>query len=57
MEAIKLFRPSSSMAEEITVPGVTTRITSRSTRPFAVAGSSICSQMATLYPLAMSREI
>ena len=32
----------------ITVPGVTMRMMSRSTRPLAVAGSSICSQMATL---------
>ena len=32
----------------MTVPGVTTRIMSRSTKPLAVAGSWVCSQMATL---------
>ena len=41
----------------MTVPGVITRTMSRSTRPLAVAGSSVCSQMATLYPLAMSRAM
>ena len=44
----KLFLPSSSMASEMTVPGVMMRMISRSTRPLVVAGSSICSQMATL---------
>lgn len=34
-----------------TVPGVITRMMSRLTSPLASAGSSICSQMATLYPL------
>ena len=34
----------------LTVPGVTTRITSLRTRPLASAGSSICSQIATLKP-------
>ena len=57
MEQMKLLRPSSSMEEAITVPGVMMRMMSRSTRPLAVAGSSICSQMATLYPLAMSRAM
>ena len=33
---------------ETMVPGVITRITSRCTKPLASAGSSICSQMATL---------
>ena len=32
------------------VPGVAIRTTSRFTIPFAVAGSSTCSQIATLYP-------
>ena len=41
-------RPSSRQAASMTVPGVTTRMMSRSTRPLAVAGSSVCSQMATL---------
>ena len=54
---MKLFRPSSSMDESITVPGVTMRMMSRSTSPLAVAGSSICSQIATLYPLAISRAM
>ena len=53
----KLLRPSSSMEEAMTVPGVMTRMMSRSTSPLAVAGSSVCSQMATLYPLAMSRAM
>ena len=46
--AMKLFFPSSSMEDSMRVPGVTMRMMSRSTRPLAVAGSSICSQMATL---------
>ena len=37
----------------MTVPGVRTRMMSRLTRPFALEGSSTCSQMATLYPLAI----
>ena len=45
---MKLLRPSSSMEEVITVPGVMMRMMSRSTSPLARAGSSICSQMATL---------
>ena len=57
MAQMKLFRPSSSMEAFITVPGVTMRMMSRSTSPLAAAGSSICSQMAILYPLAMSRAI
>ena len=36
------------ICSSITVPGVMTLITSLSTRPFARAGSSSCSQMATL---------
>ena len=32
----------------MTVPGVTTRMMSRFTSPLAAAGSSVCSQMATL---------
>ena len=46
--AMKLFFPSSSMEASITVPGVTMRMISRSTSPLARAGSSVCSQMATL---------
>ena len=45
------------MDDSISVPGVTIRTMSRSTSPFAWAGSSICSQIATLYPFAMSRAI
>ncbi len=47
-------RRSSSMLVSITVPGDTMRVISRFTSPLAVAGSSICSQMATLYPFSMS---
>ena len=36
------------MEESMTVPGVTMRMISCSTMPLARAGSSICSQMATL---------
>ena len=46
--AQKLLRPASREVSSSTVPGVTTRIISRFTRPLAVAGSSVCSQMATL---------
>ena len=46
--AQKLLRPASREVSSRTVPGVTTRIMSRFTRPLAVAGSSVCSQMATL---------
>ncbi len=53
-EHMKLFLVSSSMLLSSTVPGVITRIISRFTRPFASAGSSICSHMATLCPLAIS---
>ena len=36
------------MQLSVTVPGVTMRVMSRSTRPLAVAGSCICSHTATL---------
>ncbi len=39
----------------VTVPGVTTRTTLRSTGPLLVAGSPICSQMATDSPILTSR--
>jgi hypothetical protein len=38
----------------VTVPGVTTRSTLRSTGPLLVAGSPICSQIATDSPSFMS---
>ena len=38
---------ASSMAPSTSVPGVTTRTTSRFTSPFAFFGSSICSAIAT----------
>ena len=41
---------SSSSAESVSVPGVTMRVTCRSTGPLAVAGSPICSQIATDSP-------
>ena len=44
----KLPRRSSRHALSMTVPGVMTRMISRLTRPLASAGSSVCSQMATL---------
>ena len=48
----------SSSASSVTVPGVTTRTTLRSTGPLAVAGSPICSQIATDSPRRTSlREI
>ena len=47
-EQIKLFFDSSSMLLSMTVPGVITRMTARLTSPLASAGSSICSQIATL---------
>ena len=37
-----------AMESKMMVPGVTTRMTSRFTRPFASFGSSICSAIATL---------
>ena len=48
MLAMELLRSSCSILLSMTVPGVTTRMTSRFTSPFAALGSSICSQMATL---------
>ena len=39
---------STSIELSVTEPGVTMRMMSRFTSPFASAGSSICSQMATL---------
>ena len=41
---------SSSRALSVTVPGVTMRVTARSTGPLLVAGSPICSQMAADSP-------
>ena len=41
---------SSRRAESVSVPGVTIRVTCRSTGPFASAGSPICSQIATDSP-------
>ena len=41
---------ASSRAGSVSVPGVTTRTTLRSTGPLLVAGSPICSQIATLSP-------
>jgi DNA mismatch repair protein MutS len=48
-------RRSSSRASSVTVPGVTTRTTLRSTRPLDVAGSPTCSQIATDSPSATRR--
>ncbi len=49
---IKLFFESSNMELSIAVPGVIILTISRLTNPFANLGSSICSQIAILYPLA-----
>ena len=46
---------SSSSASSVSVPGVTTRTTSRSTGPLLFAGSPTCSQIATDSPSLMSR--
>ena len=46
----RLSRFSSSRAESVSVPGVTMRTTLRSTGPLLVAGSPICSQIATDSP-------
>ena len=48
-------RRSSSRAASVSVPGVTMRVTCRSTGPLASAGSPICSQMATDSPRRISR--
>ena len=53
----KLFLSSESTEESVTVPGVIMRAMSRLTNPFAVAGSSICSQTTTLYPFAINLDI
>ena len=46
----RLSRLASSRSASVTVPGVTTRSTLRSTGPLLVAGSPICSQIATDSP-------
>ena len=53
--ANKVSRRCSSSASSVTVPGVTTRTTWRSTGPLDFAGSPICSQIATDSPLRTSR--
>ena len=53
--ASRFSRRSSSRASSVTVPGVIIRMTLRSTGPFEVAGSPICSQMATLSPSLIRR--
>ena len=45
---------SSSSSESVSVPGVTMRVTCRSTGPLEVAGSPICSQIATDSPIRTS---
>jgi hypothetical protein len=47
---------SDSSSLSVSVPGVTTRTTLRSTGPLDVAGSPICSQMATDAPSLISRD-
>ena len=53
--ASRASRRSSSSELSVSVPGVTTRVTLRSTGPLAVAGSPICSQIATDSPSFISR--
>ena len=48
--ASRLSRDAASSAESVMVPGVTMRVTLRSTGPFEVAGSPTCSQMAADSP-------
>ena len=55
-QARKLFFFSSSISWLMTVPGVTTLMTSLATMPLASAGSSICSAIATLCPFSSSLE-
>ena len=54
---VQKFLDSSKDVASRVVPGVTTRITSLLTRPFAFLGSSTCSQIATLWPFSISRLI
>ena len=54
---MKLFLFSSSKLDSVTVPGVTTLITSLLTIPFASFGSSNCSQIATLCPFYTESQI
>ena len=46
--ARKLFSPSARKFSSKRVPGVTTRMICRSTRPLALSGGSVCSHIATL---------
>ena len=55
MARISVSRVSSSSAESVSVPGVTMRATWRSTGPLEVAGSPICSAIATDSPSFTSR--
>ena len=52
--AMKLFVVSSSNPSSVTVPGVTMRVTSRRTSPFASFGSSTWSQSAAVFPARIS---
>ena len=54
MQASKLSLRSSNNNSSLTVPGVTIRTILRSTGPLLVAGSPICSQIATDSPSEMS---
>jgi len=54
--ARQLGAPASSSDSSTSVPGVTTRVTSRSTRPLASRGSCTWSQTATRKPAAISRR-
>ena len=47
----QMSRLSSINAASVSVPGVTMRLTARSTGPLLVAGSPICSQITTDSPI------
>jgi hypothetical protein len=53
----RLSRAASSSDSSVSVPGVTMRVTLRSTGPLLVAGSPICSQIATETPAHQPREV
>ncbi len=56
--AIRYWAPAEpSIEESMSVPGVTTLVTSRFTTPFAVFGSSTWSQITTRYPLFTRRAM
>jgi hypothetical protein len=53
----KLLVLALSCSVSVTRPGVMTRTTSRGTMPFVLAGSAICSQIATCWPSSSNRAM